>query len=83
MASKKTDKTEKSEMGYSAAAAELEAILDEMEQGQADVDVLASKVERAALLIKHCKEKLANTELAVRKVVEQVAADPAPQDEER
>lgn len=83
MASKKT---EKSDLGYTEAATELEAILDEIEQGQADVDVLATKVERAAFLIRHCKDKLQGTELAVKKVVEQLAAEAGEakeEDEER
>lgn len=85
MASKKSDKPEKSDLGYTEAATELETILDEIEQGQADVDVLSTKVERAAFLIRHCKEKLAGTELAVKKVVEQLAAETeaADEDEER
>lgn len=74
-----TKKPEKSEIPYRDAAAELDAILDEIEGGTADVDVLAAKVERAAFLIRHCRERLAGTELAVKKVVEELQA--AAQDE--
>lgn len=63
----------KSELTYSQAAAELETILDEIESGTADVDVLSEKVERAAELIKHCRETLNGTEMRVQKVVEELA----------
>jgi len=64
----------KSELTYSESSAELEEILDEIESGDTDIDVLSEKVERAAELINLCKEKLSGTELRVNKVVEQLAA---------
>jgi exodeoxyribonuclease VII small subunit len=75
-AKKKTDIT------YADGAAELESILDEIESGDADIDVLSEKVERAATLIKLCREKLAGTELRVNKVVEELAADAQDGDED-
>lgn len=63
-----------SEISYSAASRELEAILDAIEAGDTDIDALSEKVERAAVLIKLCREKLAGTELRVRKVVDELAA---------
>ncbi len=68
-AKKKTDPT------YAQGAEELETILEEIESGDADIDVLSEKVERAAQLIKLCREKLAGTELRVNKVVEELAAE--------
>lgn len=59
---------------YAAASAELDAILAEIETGDADIDVLSEKVARAAELVKFCREKLAGTELRVKKVVEDLAA---------
>lgn len=61
--------------GYAEAAAELDAILEEIETGHADVDVLAEKVARAAELIRACRERLTRTEMEVRKVVEELAAE--------
>lgn len=61
--------------GYAEAAAELDAILEEIETGEADVDVLSAKVARAAELIRACREQLTRTELEVRKVVEELAAE--------
>ena len=65
----------KTQISYSDGAEELETILDEIESGDADIDVLSEKVERAAELIKLCKEKLSGTELRVNKVVEELASD--------
>ena len=64
----------KSELTYTQAAEELETILDEIESGTADVDVLGEKVERASTLIRFCRETLSGTELRVRKVVEDLTA---------
>ncbi len=65
----------KTTLSYSDGSTELEAILDEIESGDADIDVLCEKVERAAELIKLCKEKLSGTELRINKVVEELAED--------
>jgi len=62
---------------YSAAAAELESILDDIETGAVEMDVLTEKVERAAALIKLCRERLAGTELKVTKVLEELEQDEA------
>lgn len=61
--------------GYTAAAKELETILDEIENGTTDIDVLGEKVERAAELIRQCQHSLSGTEMRVKKVVEELAAD--------
>lgn len=71
----------KTELTYSQASDELETILDEIESGTADVDVLSEKVERAAALIKRCRETLSGTELRVQKVVEELAATAADDDD--
>ncbi|MGE0143068.1 MAG: exodeoxyribonuclease VII small subunit [Planctomycetota bacterium] len=66
--------------GYTAAAKELETILDEIEDGTADIDVLGEKVERAAELIRQCQQSLTGTEIRVKKVVEELTADDESQD---
>jgi exodeoxyribonuclease VII small subunit len=60
---------------YSEASAELEGILQEIESGGIDLDVLSEKVERAAALLQICRAKLSATELKVKKVVADLAAD--------
>ena len=60
----------KSAPTYSAAADELDAILAEIESGSADVDELATKVERASELMHICRDKLTTTEVRVHKIIE-------------
>lgn len=69
-------------ISYSEASRELDQILDAIEAGDTDVDALSEKVERAAVLIKLCREKLAGTELRVKKVVDDLAASLDAGDEE-
>jgi exodeoxyribonuclease VII small subunit len=64
---------------YGEAAAELETILQEIETGEVDIDDLTRKVERAAELIRLCRDKLRATEVRVKKIVDEMASDaPAP-----
>jgi exodeoxyribonuclease VII small subunit len=65
----------KSDLTYSQAKTELEAILEQIERGSIDIDVLAERVERAAELIRACRETLSGTELRVTKIVDDLAAD--------
>jgi exodeoxyribonuclease VII small subunit len=65
---KKADKTP----GYAEAFVELQAILVDLEGGEIDVDDLSAKVKRAAELIAFCRKRLADAEVEVKKVVDQV-----------
>ncbi len=67
---------------YTAASRELDAILNEIENGAADIDVLSQRVARAAFLIRICREKLAGTELEVKKVVDDLTAAAAIEPDE-
>ncbi|MCU0865086.1 MAG: exodeoxyribonuclease VII small subunit [Planctomycetes bacterium] len=70
-----SDKKKKSdELGYAAASGELEQILQDIESGEIDLDVLTDKVERAAALLAICRQKLAATETKVKKVTAELAA---------
>jgi len=53
-------------------AAELEAIVGELEQGEISVDELSEKIKRASVLIKICKDKLTTTEEDVDKILEEL-----------
>lgn len=80
-----SDKKKKvGEPTYSEASAELDAILQEIESGALDLDLLSDKVERAAALLAICRHKLAATETKVKKVVADLAesanADAAEED---
>ena len=55
--------------GYAAALEELERILDELEDDAIDVDHLAQRVERAAFLIRHCRDRLGRTRMDVERIV--------------
>ena len=47
---------------YEQALAELQTIVNALENGETGIDELAAKVERAAELIQFCQEKLRQTD---------------------
>ena len=57
------------EPGYAECMAELGTILSELEGDDPDVDVLASRVERAATLIEICRRRITNASIQVERVV--------------
>lgn len=78
-----SDKKNKAdEPSYAAASAELDQILQEIESGEIDLDVLYDKVERAAALLALCRDKLAATQTKVQKVVANLATALGDADEE-
>ncbi len=50
------------DLSYEVALAELQAILQALQEEQIGIDELATKSRRAAELIQYCREKLRNTE---------------------
>lgn len=56
-------------LGYAEAVSELERILDELADDDVDVDVLSSKVARAAVLIRLCRGRIRAAELRVDEIV--------------
>lgn len=60
------------EIGYEEALAELEAILEDIEGTDVDVDVLGERVKRAAELVKVCRDRIAAAKLHVEQVVADV-----------
>jgi exodeoxyribonuclease VII small subunit len=75
MAKKTQDSNEgNDELGYSEALAELETILKSLESDSVDVDVLATKVQRAAALISLCRGKISAARLHVEQVVGEIDA---------
>ncbi len=61
----------KKTLSYSDAISEIEEILNQLEEGDMDVDILAEKVKRSTELIKICKLKLQKTEEEVNKILEE------------
>jgi len=66
------------EVGYADAMAELEAILDDLEDDDLDVDVLATKVERASTLIQVCRDRIGAARVQVERVVASLEGDDDP-----
>ena len=54
---------------YADAFAELQQIVEDIENGQISVDELSEKVKRATILIRICKTKLTSTEEDVNKIL--------------
>lgn len=59
-------------LSYKDAVAELEDIVNDIENESIDVDELAEKVERASQLLTVCSNKLKKTEAEVEKVIEKL-----------
>jgi len=57
------------DLSYSAAMSELESILAALEGDELDVDGLADRVGRAALLIDHCRSRIERARTEVERVV--------------
>ena len=61
-------------VGYADAMAELDAILDELERDDLDVDVLAERVRRASFLIKLCRGRISRARADVEGIVTDLEA---------
>jgi len=57
---------------YTESITEIEEILGQIENEELDVDILTEKVQRAAELIKLCKEKLQKTDTEVQKILDEI-----------
>lgn len=60
---------------YTEAFAELQQIVEEMENSKISVDELDAKVKRASVLLKICREKLYKTEQNVLDTLKNIDAD--------
>jgi exodeoxyribonuclease VII small subunit len=58
-------KAQAEEPSYQSAWTELQKIVNELQGGAVGIDELSSKIERAAELVRFCREKLRSTEEAV------------------
>lgn len=72
-------------LGYAAALAELEEILQELDGDDVDVDVLGARVRRATELLRLCRQRIASARLEVEQVVAELEdmdqAMPSPGDD--
>jgi exodeoxyribonuclease VII small subunit len=62
----------KKELTYKQATAELEKILQELENDKLDIDDLESKVKQAAGLIEFCKGKLVKTDTEIERILQKI-----------
>ena len=59
----------KEEIKYEAAFAELQSIVNKMENDELDIDQLSEQLKRAQELIKLCKDKLTKTDEEIKKIL--------------
>ncbi len=59
----------KKEQGYSAAFAQLEELVGQIEDDNIQLDTLAEKVKKANELIAYCEKKLRTIEKDIEKVI--------------
>ncbi|WP_163321902.1 MULTISPECIES: exodeoxyribonuclease VII small subunit [Draconibacterium] len=59
-------------VSYSEAMAEIEEILEKIENEELDVDELAEKVKRVSVLLKTCKDKLTKTNEQVEQILKEM-----------
>jgi exodeoxyribonuclease VII small subunit len=57
---------------YREAIAEIEEILEQIENSELDVDELAEKVQRVSVLLKLCKDKLQKTNEQVEQILKEM-----------
>ncbi|HBF87773.1 MAG TPA: exodeoxyribonuclease VII small subunit [Bacteroidales bacterium] len=62
----------KKSITYTEAYAEIEGIIEKIENEDLDIDELADKVKRVSELIKICKDKLYKTEAEVEKILKSI-----------
>ena len=63
---------DKKELTYKEAIAEIEEILQQIENDEPDVDQLSEKVKRLSFLVTWCREKLHNTEEEIEKILKEI-----------
>jgi exodeoxyribonuclease VII small subunit len=80
MATKKVQAAEPA--GYAEAMREVESILSELDSNSVDVDVLATKVERASFLINWCNERISSAQMTIDSLVADLGADEEYDDDE-
>jgi len=64
--------TIKKGLSYKEAIAEIEEILQQIENDEPDVDQLSEKVKRLSSLVTWCREKLHNTEEEIEKILKEI-----------
>ena len=55
---------------YEDAVSQLEEIVQKMESGELDIDMMSTELKKAQQLIKLCKDKLTKTDEEIKKILE-------------
>ena len=66
---------EEKQISYNQAFEELQTILDDIKQGNIDVDKLATRVKRARELISICEKKIKRAETQVEEITVSLLKD--------
>jgi len=61
----------KKEIKYEEAVAQLEEIVEKMENDELDIDQLSDQLKRAKELVKLCKNKLTKTDEEIKKLLQE------------
>jgi exodeoxyribonuclease VII small subunit len=67
-----TDELDSDNINYGDAIEELESLLDEIDSDEVDLDELAIKVERASKLLTVCRDRIDNTEMQVKAIIDRL-----------
>ena len=59
-------------LSYEDAAKQLQDILDRLRNDEISIDNLEKEVNKAAIISKYCSDKLRNTELKVKEIVDKL-----------
>ena len=58
------------QINYEEAMAELEQIVEQMEDGELNLEELTTKLKRAQQLIKTCNDRLTKTDAEIQKILQ-------------
>ena len=81
MAKTPTNSGDTSNLSYEDAVAQVEAIVEKIESGELGLEASVAEYERAAALLKRCREVLKKAELRVTELSKQMAQADADDDE--
>ncbi len=62
----------KKEILYTEAITEIEEIINDIDNGELNVDDISEKVKRVSYLINICQKKLHSTQMEVEKIIEKI-----------
>jgi len=71
-----------SDLGYSEAASELDRIIEELDQGQVDLDVLESRFQRAVEIVEELDRRIRGAKERVDELLPRLAALATGDDED-